>query len=113
MDGAGSCGARNEVTGLEGMQGLVGSAEVEEMATQGLLRTGTDGTPFEAEPTLFDTGAASLREAAAARVAAHRIKRAGAQALDAARDEAVREEHARAERDARRGAANVRDAVKA
>ena len=102
------------------MQGSVGSAEVEEMATQGLLATGTDGA------TLFDTGAASLREAAAARVAAHRSKRAGAQAQDhpsqqagrgprveAAREEALREEHARVERDARRGVASVRDAVKA
>src|ERR1700747_1171486 len=89
------------------MQGSVGSAEVEEMATQGLLRTGTDGA------TLFDTGAASLREAAAARVAAHRSKRAGAQAMEAAREEALREEHAPAERDARRGVASVRDAVKA
>ena len=88
------------------MQGSVGSAEVEEMAAQGLLATGTDGT-------LFDTGAASLREAAAARVAAHRNKRAGAQATVAAREEAAREERARAEWDARRGAANVRDAVKA
>ncbi len=88
------------------MQGSMGSAEVEEMAAQGLLATGTDGT-------LFDTGAASLRAAAAARVAAHRSRRAGAQALEAAREEALREEHARGERDARRGAANVRDAVKA
>ena len=89
------------------MQGSVGSAVGEEMATQGLLRTGTDGA------TLFDTGAASLREAAAARVAAHRSKRAGAQAMEAAREEALREENARAERDARRGVASVRDAVKA
>ena len=89
------------------MQGSVGSAEVEEMATQGLLATGTDGA------TLFDTGAASLREAAAARVAAHRSKRVGAQAMDAAREEALREERARTERDARRGVANVRDAVRA
>ena len=89
------------------MQGSVGSAVGEEMATQGLLRTGTDGA------TLFDTGAASLREAAAARVAAHRSKRAGAQAMEAAREEALREENARAERDARRGGASVRDAVKA
>jgi uncharacterized RDD family membrane protein YckC len=96
------------------MQGSVGSAEVGEMATQGLLRTGTDGALFETEaPSLFDTGAASLREAAAARVAAHRSKRVGAQAMDAAREEAMREEHARAERDARHGAANVRDAVRA
>ena len=72
----------------------------------GTARTGTDGT-------LFDTGAASLREAAAARVAAHRSKRAGAQAMEAAREQALREEHARAERDARRGVANVRDAVRA
>src|SRR6185437_2169558 len=84
------------------------------MATQGLLRTGTDGTFLDTEPaSLFDTGAASLREAAAARVAAHRNKRAGAQAQEAAREEALREERARAERDARRGVANVRDAVKA
>jgi uncharacterized RDD family membrane protein YckC len=89
------------------MQGSVGSAVGEQMATQGLLATGTDGA------TLFDTGAASLREAAAARVAAHRNKRAGAQAMEAAREEALREEHARVERDARRGVANVRDAVRA
>jgi len=96
------------------MQGSVGRAEVEEMATQGLLRTGTDGTFLDTEPaSLFDTGAASLREAAAARVAAHRNKRAGAQAQEAAREEVLREERARAERDARRGVANVRDAVKA
>jgi uncharacterized RDD family membrane protein YckC len=96
------------------MQGSVGNAVGEEMATQGLLRTGTDGTVFGTEPaSLWDTGAASLREAAAARVAAHRNKRAGAQALDAAREEALREEQARAERDARRGVANVRDAVRA
>src|SRR6185437_13997995 len=88
------------------MQGSVGRAVGEEMATQGLLRTGTDGT-------LFDTGAASLREAAAARVAAHRSKRAGAQAMEAAREEALRQEQARAERDVRRGASNVRDAVRA
>ena len=92
------------------MQGSVGSAVGEEMATQGLLATGTDGG------TLFDTGAASLREAAAARVAAHRSKRAGTQAMEAAREEAfnrsqqagrgpLREERARA--------ANVRDAVRA
>ena len=95
------------------MQGQVGSAEVEEMGTQGLLATGTDGAVFPDHASLFDTGAASLREAAAARVAAHRSRRAGAAALEAARDEAVREERARAERDARRGAANVRDAVRA
>ena len=109
------------------MQGSVGSAEVGEMATQGLLRTGTDGTVFNTETgTLFDTGAASLREAAAARVAAHRNKRAGARAMDhpnqqagrgprmeAAREEALCEERARADRDARRGASTVRDAVRA
>src|SRR5215469_15496566 len=95
------------------MQGQVGSAEVEEMGTQGLLATGTDGAAFPDHASLFDTGAASLREAAAARVAAHRSRRAGAAALEAAREEAVREERARAERDARRGAANVRDAVRA
>jgi uncharacterized RDD family membrane protein YckC len=92
------------------------------MATQGLLKTGTDGASFDPGPaslwnpepaSLFDTGAASLREAAAARVAAHRNKRAGAQAVEAAREEALREEQARAERDARRGVANVRDAVRA
>ena len=96
------------------MQGSVGSAVEEEMATQGLLRTGTDGTVFDTEPaSLWDTGAASLREAAAARVAAHRNKRADTHALEAAREEALREERARAERDARRGVANVRDAVRA
>jgi uncharacterized RDD family membrane protein YckC len=60
-----------------------------------------------------DAGPASLREAAAARVAAHRNKRAGTQALQAAREEAQREERSRTERDARRGVANVRDAVRA
>jgi uncharacterized RDD family membrane protein YckC len=88
------------------MQGSVGSAEVEEMAAQGLRATGTDGT-------LFETGAASLREAAAARVAAHRSKRAGAQAMDVAREEALRQEHARPGRESRYGAAKVRDAVRA
>ena len=72
------------------MQGSVGSAVGEEMAAQGLLSNGYR------RGTLFDTGAASLREAAAARVAAHRSKRAGAQAMEAAREEALREEHARA-----------------
>jgi uncharacterized RDD family membrane protein YckC len=103
------------------MQGSAGSAVGEQMATQGLLRTGTDGTLFDAESASLwtepassrDEGAASLREAAAARVAAHRNKRAGAQAIGAAREEAQREEHARAEREARRGVANVRDAVRA
>jgi uncharacterized RDD family membrane protein YckC len=103
------------------MQGSVGSAEVEQMATQGLLRTGTDGTLFDAEPASLwakpassrEEGAASLREAAAARVAAHRSKRAGVQAIGAAREEAQREELARAERDARLGVASVRDAVRA
>jgi uncharacterized RDD family membrane protein YckC len=104
------------------MQGSVGSAVGEEMGTRGLLRTGTDGGLFDTEPapqwggetaSPGDAGAASLREAAAARVAAHRNKRAGAQAIEAAREEALREEHARAERDARRGVANVRDAVRA
>ena len=80
------------------MQGSVGSAVGEEMATQGLLATGTDGG------TLFDTGAASLREAAAARVAAHRSKRAGTQAMEAAREEALREEHAGRGLSAMRGA---------
>ncbi len=87
------------------MQGSVGSAEVEEMA-QGLLATGTDGS-------LFETGAASLREAAAARVAAHRSRRAGAQAMDAAREEALRQEQARIARESRFGTAKVRDAVRA
>jgi uncharacterized RDD family membrane protein YckC len=103
------------------MQGEVGSAEVEEMA-QGLLRTGTDSTVFETGPaSLWDTepgasgdaGVASLREAAAARVAAHRSKRAGAQAMDAGRDEALRQEQARVVRESRRGAAKVREAVRA
>ena len=96
------------------MQGSVGSAEVEEMA-QGLLRTGTDGAIFEAA-ALFDMGSASgaaLREAAAARVAAHRSKRAGAQAVEFAREEALRQEQARMARESRRGAAKVRDAVRA
>ncbi|HZQ42502.1 MAG TPA: RDD family protein [Acidobacteriaceae bacterium] len=87
------------------MQGSVGSAVGEEMA-QGLLATGTDGS-------LFETGAASLREAAAARVAAHRSKRAGAAAMDAAREEALRQEQARVARESRYGAAKVRDAVRA
>ena len=86
------------------MQGSPGSAEVGEMA-QGLLATGTDGT-------LFDSGA-SLREAAAARVAAHRNRRVGVQAMDAARDEALRQEQARIARESRHGVAKVRDAVRA
>lgn len=95
------------------MQGSVGSAVGEEMV-QGLLATGTDGKLFDTEPAaLFEPGAASLREAAAARVAAHRSKRAGAAAMDAAREEALRQEHARVARESRYGAAKVRDAVRA
>jgi uncharacterized RDD family membrane protein YckC len=106
------------------MQGSVGSAQVEEMS-QGLLRTGTDGTVFDSGPaTLWDTDAgalrdtgassgASLREAAAARVAAHRNKRAGAQAMEAAREEASRQQQASLARESRRGASKVRDAVRA
>lgn len=95
------------------MQGEVGSVVGEEM-TQGVLRTGTDGMILDTEPALlWDTGAASLREAAAARVAAHRNRRAGAQAMEAAREEALREEQARVARESRYGAAKVRDAVKA
>ena len=92
------------------MQGSVGSAVGEEMATQGLLATGTDGG------TLFDTGAASLREAAAARVAAHRSKRAGTQAMEAAREEALNRSQQAGRgplREERVRAANVRDAVRA
>lgn len=96
---------RNRAQRFGVMQGEVSSAVAEEMA-QELLATGTDGM-------LFDTGAASLREAAAARVAAHRNKRAGAQAMEAARDEALRQEQARAAWESRHGAAKVRDAVKA
>ena len=96
------------------MQGSVGSAEVEEMA-QGLRATGTDGAIFEAA-ALFDVGVpngAALREAAAARVAAHRSKRAGAEAMETAREEALLQEQARMARESRRGAAKVRDAVRA
>lgn len=95
------------------MQGSVGSAVGEEMA-QGLLATGTDGKLFDTEPAaLFEPGAASLRAAAAARVAAHRSKRLGAAAMDAAREEALRQEQARVARESRYGAAKVRDAVHA
>jgi uncharacterized RDD family membrane protein YckC len=100
----------------------------EEMARQGLLATGTDGPqpypapypePYEASPsahdsnpTLFDSSA-SLREAAAARVAAHRSRRAGTQAMEAAREEALRLEREQIERNARRGVSRVRDTVRA
>jgi uncharacterized RDD family membrane protein YckC len=100
---------------------MQGSAEFrlsEEVASEGLLAAGlangTDGLASHAHnTTLFDTGSASLREAAAARVAAHRSKRAGAHAMEAAREEALRQEHARVARESRHGAAKVRDAVRA
>jgi uncharacterized RDD family membrane protein YckC len=57
--------------------------------------------------------ASSLREAAAARVAAHRNRRAGAHAIEAAREEALRLERAQIDRDARRGVSRVRDTVRA
>ena len=92
---------------------MQGSAEFrvsEEVASEGLLAAalanGTGGT-------LFDASASSLREAAAARIAAHRSKRAGARAMDAAREEALRQEEARVARESRRGASKVRDAVRA
>ena len=85
----------------------------EEMARRGLLATGTDGRSLiDSSPALFDT-ATSLREAAAARVAAHRSRRAGTHAMDAAREEALRLERAQMERDTRRGASRVRDTVRA
>lgn len=93
------------------MQASAGRSVGEEMASQGLLATGTDGHPL-ADPTLFESSA-SLREAAAARVAAHRSRRAGAQAMDAAREEALRLEQTQIERDTRRGVSRVRDAVRA
>ncbi len=116
---------------------MQGSAECrvgEEMTNEGVLASGlvaelANGTEGHASRmravTLFagstagllagvrDTGAASLREAAAARVAAHRSRRAGAQAMDAARDAALREEQARIARKSRHGVAKVRDAVRA
>jgi hypothetical protein len=100
---------------------MQGSAEFrvsEEVASEGLLAAGlangTDGLAKQSRgTTLFDTGSASLREAAAARVAAHRSRRAGAQAMDAARDEALRQEQASVARESRRGVAKVRDAVRA
>jgi uncharacterized RDD family membrane protein YckC len=92
------------------MQGSAQFPVGEAMAGDGLLATGlatgTDGA------TLFDLGSTSgsLREAAAARVAAHRSRRAGAQAGETVRDEAQRLER---ERGARRGSSRVRDAVRA
>lgn len=95
------------------MQGSVGHSVGEEIARQGLLATGTDGAGLlDDAPTLF-ASSASLREAAAARVAAHRSRRAGAQAMEAAREEALRLERAQIDRDARRGASRVRDTVRA
>jgi hypothetical protein len=100
---------------------MQGSAEFrlsEEVASEGLLAAGlangTDGLASHAHSTtVFDSGSASLREAAAARVAAHRSKRAGAYAMEAARAEALREEQARVARESRHGTAKVRDAVRA
>jgi uncharacterized RDD family membrane protein YckC len=110
------------------MQGLVERSvghsvecsAAEDMARQTLLATGTDGpesckpahSHADPGPTLFDNSA-SLREAAAARVAAHRSRRAGTQAMQAAREEAARLERAQIERDARRGVSRVRDTVRA
>jgi uncharacterized RDD family membrane protein YckC len=91
----------------------VDCSAADEMARQSLLATGTDGPePYEASSELIDS-APSLREAAAARVAAHRNRRAGAHAMEAAREEALRLEHAQMERDSRRGVSRVRDAVRA
>lgn len=110
------------------MQGSAGRSVGEEMASQGLLATGTNGPqpypepypdPCNANPALHDLNpslfdsSASLREAAAARVAAHRSRRAGAQAMEAAREEALRLERTQIERDTRRGVSRVRDAVRA
>ncbi|HEY3851217.1 MAG TPA: hypothetical protein VGL87_09620, partial [Steroidobacteraceae bacterium] len=107
------------------MQGSAGRSVGEEMASQGLLATGTNGPepypdPYiplhDLNPSLSDSSA-SLREAAAARVAAHRSRRAGAQAMEAAREEALRaqelEARAQIERVGRRGVSRVRDAVRA
>lgn len=96
------------------MQGSAEFRASEDLAGEGLLAAGlANGTDGLAGQTLFDTGSASLREAAAARVAAHRNRRAGAQAVQTARDEALREEQARAARESRRGVAKVRDVVRA
>ena len=100
------------------MQGLAGRSvghpvAAEEMARQGLLATGTDGAALvDDTPNLFESGS-SLREAAAARIAAHRNRRVGAQAMEAAREEARRHEHAQTERLGRRGASRVSDTVRA
>jgi uncharacterized RDD family membrane protein YckC len=67
--------------------------------TDGLLATGTDG--------------ASLREVVAQRVAAHRNRRAGAEAVEAAREAALRHERDLLTRENRRGVSKVRDTVRA
>lgn len=79
------------------MQGVVERAE--EMAAEGLLATGTDG--------------GSLREVVAQRVAAHRNRRAGAQALEAQREEALRQSREALAHEGRREMASVRDSVRA
>ncbi|HVG26755.1 MAG TPA: RDD family protein [Acidobacteriaceae bacterium] len=68
--------------------------------SEALLATGTEGP-------------ASLREEVAQRVAAHRNRRAGAQAMEAERDAAMRRRQESMVRESRRGAALVRDAVRA
>lgn len=98
------------------MQGSAQYPVGEEMASEGLLAAGlATGTDGGTGATLFEMGASSLREAAAARIAAHRSRRAGAQA--AAGDDPLRTQQAQRERAstmaARRGAAKVRDAVRA
>lgn len=86
------------------MQGAVEHAAPIE--AQSFLATGTDG----ASPR--DTSG-SLREVVAQRVAAHRSRRAGAEALEAAREAALRQERELIARENRRGVSKVRDTVRA
>ncbi|HEY5381829.1 MAG TPA: RDD family protein [Acidobacteriaceae bacterium] len=79
------------------MQGAVGRGE--QIETQGLLATGTEGGP-------------TLREVVAERVAAHRSRRAGAYALEAQREEALRQHRENLAHN-RRGSSLVRDVVRA
>jgi uncharacterized RDD family membrane protein YckC len=79
------------------MQGAAGRAE--DVAEQGLLATGTEGT--------------SLREMVAQRVAAHRGRRADARALDEQREEAMRHNREALARDSRHGMSAVRESVRA
>jgi uncharacterized RDD family membrane protein YckC len=79
------------------MQSAVGHSE--QIETQGLLATGTEGGP-------------TLREVVAERVAAHRSRRAGAYALEAQREETLRQHRENLAHN-RRGSSLVRDVVRA